>query len=241
MRELVVAVNNTTLWVGESGSGHPVLLIPGGAGCRDYLEPVASRIDSMTHVHRVEPRGCGRSSPDGPFDVETTLADLEALRVELGHERWIVGGHSHGAFYALAYALAHPDRTDAILYLAGTGMQNDREWSKAYHEGKDKGLEPEIEWEYPYNMEVNRVGNASARQYIQRPDLWRNIADLPVPLLAVSGELDIRPVWPVEQIVHLMPNARLEIIPGAGHDFWLTHPDELGHLLRDFVSTLAIR
>jgi proline iminopeptidase len=188
----------------------------------------------------MEPRGCGRSHPDGPYDVATTLADMEALRVHLGHERWIVGGHSHGAFHALAYALAFPERTGAILYLAGAGMQKDREWSKAYHAGKDAGLEPEIAWDYPPNMEVNRIGNMSAAIYIQRPDLWREIADMDVPLLAVSGEKDIRPVWPVEQIVRLMPNARHEVIPGAPHDFWLTHADELGVLLRGFLADFQL-
>jgi proline iminopeptidase len=237
--ELFAEINGATLWIAESGAGKPVLLLPGGPGCCDYLGPVAAQIEGGAHVYRMEPRGCGRSDPAGPFDVETTLDDIEALRVHLGHERWIVGGHSQGAFFALAYALAHPERTEAILYLAGAGMQKDRNWSAAYHAGKDAGKEPEIAWDYPPNMEVNRIGNASTALYIQRPDLWREIADLDVPMLAISGENDIRPVWPVEQIVRLMPNARLEILPGALHDFWLTHPEEVGALLRPFLHDLA--
>jgi proline iminopeptidase len=34
-----------------------------------------------------------------------------------------VGGHSWGANLALFYALAHPDRTLGVIYLAGTGLR----------------------------------------------------------------------------------------------------------------------
>jgi len=237
-KEHFARINGTTLRIAESGAGPPVLLLPGGPGCCDYLAPVAAQIDTMTHVYRMEPRGCGKSDANGPFDVATTLTDMDALRVQLGIERWIVGGHSHGAFFALAYALAHPERTVAILYLAGAGMQKDRNWSKAYHEGKDAGREQAIEWEYPANMIVNREGNQSAALYIQRPDLWRDISRLDIPMLAISGEKDIRPSWPVEQIVRLMPDARHVILTGAPHDFWLTHPGELGTLLRPFLQEI---
>lgn len=239
--EYFAAINGTKLWFAESGAGKPVLLLPGGPGCCDYLGSVAAQIDTEAHVYRMEPRGCGRSHPAGPYDVATTLADMEALRVHLGHERWIVGGHSQGAFFALAYALAYPERSEAILYLAGAGMQKDRNWSKAYHQGKDAGLESEIAWDYPPNMEVNRIGNMSTALYIQQPDLWRNIADLTVPMLAISGEKDIRPVWPVQQIARLMPNARLEMLPDAPHDFWLTHPEAVGALLRPFLREVALK
>lgn len=51
----------------------------------------------------------------GQYSVERAVADLEAVRTALGLERVIVVGHSmHGAV-ALAYALAHPERTAGVI------------------------------------------------------------------------------------------------------------------------------
>jgi proline iminopeptidase len=137
---------------------------------------------------------------------------------------------------ALAYALDHPDRTTALIYLSGAGVQNDRGWHAAYQAGRDAGLEQEPQFAYPHNLEVNRIGNASTFEYLVQPMLLRRIAGLHVPTLAVSGIADIRPSWPVQQLVNLMPQAQFELIEGAGHFLWLTHADRLRSLLRDFLA-----
>lgn len=236
----VIPIRDTRLWIVDSGAGDPLVLTNGGAGSCDYLGPVAAMIDDRLRVIRWEVRGCGRSAPDDParYDLLTTVHDLDALRDRLGIDRWVVGGHSHGALISLVYALEYPERTHGILYLAGAGIQNDRSWSEAYHLGKDEGRELTFDVPYPPNMEVNQVGNLSARAYFRQPDILRRIADLQVPMVAIQAGGDIRPNWPVEQLVHLMPNARLTIIPEADHNLWLTHPAELRIAIRDAAHTL---
>lgn len=238
MPEQIVAINGTRLWLTESGAGRPVMLLSGGPGCCDYLEPVAAMIDDLAHVYRFEPRGCGRSSPEGPHDLATQQRDLDALRQYLGHERWIVGGHSWGAFFALAYALAFPERTDAIVYLSGTGVQNDRDWHAAYDAGRESGFDQVPEMAFPYNAEVNRIGNREYKTYIKQPELLRRIADLGIPMLAIAGGRDIRPYWPVEQLANLMPNARFELFEEAEHNSWFTHESELRDSLRRFLKVV---
>jgi proline iminopeptidase len=225
------------IWIAEEGHGPPILLAPGGGGLGDYLEPVSRELESVATVIRIEPRGCGRSARDGRYDLETTLSDFDAVRTELGFERWIVGGHSHGAFYALAYALAYPDRVAGIVHMAGTGLQRDRSWSETYHAGVDAGLGKEVPEElWVYNPEAHAAANRDYQAYVRRPTLWRDVSRLKISFLAVYGERDIRPMWPVEQIVALLPNARLEVIPDAPHDFWYTHPEALGAILRQFLG-----
>ena len=51
-----------------------------------------------------------------------TAHELEALRLAWGAEQWIVGGHSAGAALALLYAAQFPARTDAVIYISGTGL-----------------------------------------------------------------------------------------------------------------------
>jgi pimeloyl-ACP methyl ester carboxylesterase len=57
-----------------------------------------------------------------------------------------------------------------------------------------------------------------------------------LPALFVYGDKDIRPSWPIEQVVNLMPNARFEFIEGAEHIIWFSHPNELESILRNFVD-----
>jgi proline iminopeptidase len=192
-------------------------------------------LENHARVLRFEQRGCGRSSATPPYDLPTTLSDLDALRTHFGIDRWTIGGHSWGADLALAYALTYPERTKAVLHLNGTGVQNDRSWKETYERGKSEGREPMPEFDYPPNMDVNAAVMASWREFIRRPDLLRRISDLPMPLLAVYGSEDIRPSWPVEQLCQLVPNGRFVLLQGAGHMLWETHADDLASVLQDFV------
>ncbi|MDQ3656726.1 MAG: alpha/beta hydrolase [Chloroflexota bacterium] len=236
MTENVRDIRVSRMWVSDEGTGQPVVLCNGGPGCGDYLQPVASMMSDLARVIRFEPRGCGRSEPGGPYGLATSLADLDAIRESFGFERWIMGGHSAGAFLALAYCLEYHERVAGVLYLSGAGIQNDRQWHTAYQEGKEAGRELAIEEQFLPNREVNRIGNESARAFCREPRLLRRIADIDTPFLAVQGSDDIRPNWPVEQLVHLIPGARIQIIDGAGHNLWLTHPAEVREAMRPFVQ-----
>lgn len=106
------------LWTVTEGTGRPVVWCHGGPGDSDNLGPVAAMITDLAVVHRYEQRACGRSSGGPPFTMTQSVEDLEALRQYWGHDCWVVAGHSFGAALALAYALEHPERTDAVIYLS---------------------------------------------------------------------------------------------------------------------------
>ncbi|MCC5640040.1 alpha/beta hydrolase [Nostoc sp. CHAB 5844] len=238
MKTRLLQINGATLWIAEQGWGLPVVLISGGPGCCDYLEPVASVIEDVAYTIRFDSRGCGRSSQTPPYDLQTVIKDLDRLRTLLDIEQWIVLGHSWGADVALAYALTYPTVTLGVIYLSGRGLQNDIDWKETYRKGRDAGQEQIPEFAYPFNLEANAVGNSSWKEFIKQPTLWKQISMLTVPMLAVSGNKDIRPTWPVEQVVNLMPCACFKQIEGAGHYLWLTHLNQLSKLLHQFLANL---
>ncbi len=117
--------------------GRPALQLHGGpgAGCtpggRRFFDPDAYRIVLM------DQRGCGRSTPlasdaDADLSTNTTphlVRDIERLREHLGVERWTILGVSWGTTLALAYALAHPERVDAlVLGLVTTTSRREVDW-----------------------------------------------------------------------------------------------------------------
>jgi proline iminopeptidase len=241
MSESFVVSDGVSIWTTRDGEGYPVMLCNGGAGCCDYLGPVAEMLDDVVQVIRFEQRGCGRSQHAPPYDIETCLADLESVRAHYGIDRWVIGGHSWGADLALIYALEHTQRVAGLICVAGGRMHNDREWHAEYERRREREGEHVPHFDYPPNTEVNRQLNQSWKRYIQNPELLRRISRLTVPALFVYGERDIRPSWPVEQVSCLMPNARFELIEGAEHVIWFSHAEELKSLLRTFVGDVVRR
>jgi proline iminopeptidase len=127
------------LFVEESGNpnGLPVVFLHGGpgSGCtprqRRFFDPERYRIVLF------DQRGCGRSTPRGSLEANTTsdlVADLEAIRTQLGIERWVVFGGSWGSTLALAYAQAHPARVLALV-LRGIFMIRPSEIRWFYQDG----------------------------------------------------------------------------------------------------------
>jgi len=138
--EEIVTANGAALWTATQGAGPPVVLCHGGPGIYDYLEPVAAMVDDLATVHRYDQRGCGRSEDRGPYDVATSLTDLDALRAHWGHEKWTVVGHSWGAMLALLYAVRYAERTKRLVYISGTGI--DPAWHDDYRRAREAKLQP---------------------------------------------------------------------------------------------------
>ena len=227
------------LWSAVSGTGVPLLMFNGGPGCDDYLGPVAEMIDDLCRIIRFEPRGCGRSDWDGNYDIDTLLGDADAVRREYGAETCIVAGHSFGPSAALAYALRHPSNVIGLIGIAGGNVLNDRTWSEAYHKQLEEVGEDVGGHEYKADSAVNPDGNRSWREYIKRPTLLREIADLHMPATFINGGKDIRPNWPTEQLASLMPKGRYIEIPDAAHMIWLTHASDLRHELRSAIRRIV--
>src|SRR4051794_31213521 len=86
-----------------------------GSGCgpsgRRLFDP------SRFRIVQFDQRGTGRSTPrvDTTTDLSTNTTahlvhDIEALRIHLNIDRWVVRGLSWGATLGLVYAQAHPER-----------------------------------------------------------------------------------------------------------------------------------
>ncbi|MFJ9583479.1 alpha/beta fold hydrolase [Streptomyces acidicola] len=133
--ETVTADDGVRLWASRSGRGTPLVLCHGGPGLWDMFDDVAGLLGGLATLVRWDQRGCGRSERcAGPWTSERFVADLDAVRAHFGLERTALLGHSWGAQLALSYALAHPERVSALVYVAGTGIGPDADWHGAYEE-----------------------------------------------------------------------------------------------------------
>ncbi len=95
---------------------------PGVVICNTFnLAPVEGLVERLVDSRRVlvyEPRGTGRSSPHGPYDLATGVDDLEALLEETGAVE-VALGIGDGIHRALPLADARPDLVDRVVITSG--------------------------------------------------------------------------------------------------------------------------
>ncbi|WP_433018725.1 alpha/beta fold hydrolase [Kribbella sp. CA-294648] len=118
----------------------PVVLLHGGPGLWDYLEPVAAMLDDLTVVHRFDQRGCGGSNPSEEQTMRRLQDDIDELRQHWGHQQIVVLGHSFGARLALTYAAAYPQHVVKVGHFSGVGLGD---WRTPYYEERNRRLTPE--------------------------------------------------------------------------------------------------
>jgi len=108
------------LYVEECGTpeGIPVLFVHGGPGGgispkhRCFFDPMLYRIVLF------DQRGCGRSTPHAELShnhTDALVEDIEAIRVALGIEQWLLFGGSWGSTLSLVYAERYPERVLGLV------------------------------------------------------------------------------------------------------------------------------
>lgn len=106
--------------------GEPWLVLHGGPGSGS--PPDSAGIFQLTRQRVIVPdqRGAGCSRPRGQKagnDTDQLVADLEALRRELGLERWCILGGSWGTVLALRYAQCYPQRVARLVLRGAFGLR----------------------------------------------------------------------------------------------------------------------
>lgn len=110
--EAMVEVPGGRVWTGSygAGPGTPLLVVHGGPGMPSYYLETLTALSGSRPVVLYDQLGCGRSDrPTDPslWNVPRAVAELEAVRQQLGLHRVHVLGHSWGGFLALAHAQRH--------------------------------------------------------------------------------------------------------------------------------------
>ncbi|WP_283305898.1 alpha/beta hydrolase [Rhodococcus sp. IEGM 1409] len=205
------------LHIDVGGSGADILVLSGGPGCVHYLAHDELLPEGM-RAWCPEPRGVGRSG-GGAHTMAEAVADLELVRSTFGIDSWVVLGHSWGSDLAVRYALDCPESVSSVVGIAGHGLHKDRTWSKQY----EAGIEPDLQ--IPWEPVVWQSLQESFIEWIHEPQLFRQLADSPVPMTFLAAADDIRPSWPLHQLAALVPNGHFGVVDGVAHNFWQSHPD----------------
>lgn len=119
-------VNGTRLFYQVTGTGEPIVLIPGLGTTHAFFAGVVPLLSRRYQVIGIDLRGVGQSAkPKQTYSMELWADDIAALLDHLGLPRAHILGSSLGGCVALAFADRHLAKT-ASLVLAATFSEIDR-------------------------------------------------------------------------------------------------------------------
>ncbi|HEV2010342.1 MAG TPA: alpha/beta hydrolase [Candidatus Limnocylindria bacterium] len=98
------------------------------------------------------------------------------------------------------------------------------------------GLLPDPVFAYPTNYEVNARQNADWVRLIDSGELDRRARTVTVATVVWQAEGDPRPEGPARALAEVLPSARFEILPKAGHLPWIERPNAVRTRLRELLG-----
>ena len=104
----------------EAGAGEPLLMIHGGNSVAASWAPLLPHLALRYHLLMPDRPGCGLTTRFSYRGVELRSHGVElvgGLLDALGLERAVLAGNSMGGFFAMSFALAHPERVSKLVLL----------------------------------------------------------------------------------------------------------------------------
>ena len=237
-----------------TGTGPVVLLGHGYGSTRHMWDDQHRALADRWRVVSWDMRGHGQTdSPSDPkqYSAALIVADMRALLQHVGAERAIIGGLSLGGYVSLAFALAHPEMTQALVICdSGPGYRNAEaraQWNQRAEERaaslESKGLDALTRRSKETQQAVHRSAQGlahAARGMLAQEgsQVIDGLASIRVPTLVIVGDQDQPFVAPSEYMAKKIAGARLAVIPGAGHSSNLDQPEAFNRVLREFLTSL---
>lgn len=198
--------------------------------------------------------------PGGP-DPRDFADDLARLirHLELSDVRLVA--QSMGGWTCLEYTLREPARVRALVMAATLGtlaplagppppdqdVRAARLAAGGIHPAAGERMAREQPGLHFLYQEISNLSSAldlttlRARLYAMRTTPPERLAQLPVPVLCITGEEDVLlPSVQVERLSSLIPGARLQRVPQAGHSVYFERPDAFNRVVADFLAAVPV-
>ncbi len=246
-----VELRGARLRVRMAGKGPAVLFVHGWTLDLDMWAPQFATLASRYRLIAFDRRGFGQST--GTPGLDQDLADITELLAELAIERVAIVGMSQGARVALRWVLRSPEMTTCLV-LDGPPSEGEIPLATYRELVRSEGIEAfRAQWlEHPLMRLRTRDTRVHAllREMIGRypgHDLPTADAEslhvdrLDLPVLVINGEYDSRArIDAGADLAQRLPDARLAVIPDAGHLANLDNPGAYNAVLGEFLSTESV-
>jgi len=261
-------VNGITLAYSDRGTGFPIVFLHAFPLNRAMWAAQDAALTSQFRVVTIDLRGHGESdAPLWHYSLDQAAEDVRGLLDQLSIEHAVFVGLSMGGYILLAFSRKYGMRAKGLV-LADTKAQADTPEGRqsrfhmaqiAYRKGAaaiadimlPKLLSPTTLQSRPAIVANVRAMIESTETsgiicdlmaMAERPDSLALLPQLTCPTQLIVGELDqTTPINDAQLMRDSIPDARLAIIPEAGHLANLEQPEVFTEIVWSFASNLLER
>ena len=251
--------NTIKLHVEDAGTGTPTLVFLHywGGSSRTWRHVIHFLTPAFRTI-AVDQRGWGRSDkPSEGYALAVLADDAQRLIEGMDLDQYILVGHSMGGKVAQLLASRRPAGLAGLVLVAPSppspmnlplkvrqGMVNayaSRESILATVEQMlaASPLQPDdLETVVQDSLQGAPAARAAWPLVASQEDITAQAALIRVPTLVISGDKDRvdPPAVLQRELMPLIPQATLHILPGIGHLSPLEAPEDLAHQIREFIT-----
>jgi pimeloyl-[acyl-carrier protein] methyl ester esterase len=252
-----------SLHIESHGSGEPLLLIHGWGMHSGMWGQVAEQLAQSYRVHLVDLPGHGGSAACTPYVLDTLVQQLSAKFDEpLTVVGWSLGGQvalrwaqlypaqvKKLVLVATTPCFVQQDGWscamggETLQEFAASLLQNHALTLKRFLALQLRGSENERELLLDLRARLFAKGEPDVAalkgglDILRDTDMRNQLAKIMQATLLIAGERDtLTPKAASEAMAQTLPNARLEIVQGAAHAPFLSHPQIFMHHLKNFLD-----
>ncbi len=252
------AEDGTRIAFDVQGAGPALVLLPGQANNRHWWDLVRADFDEVRTTVAIDLRGAGESDkPDLPYSTRLFAADVRSVLDELGVERTDVYGTSMGGRVAQWLAIDQPHRVRSlVLGCTSPGgpraVERDGGVRRALASSDPAAARAALldlmytpAWRAAHPGPYNTLGDPGMPSYARahhlrasnRHNAWDLLPKIDAPTLVIHGTDDrLNPVENAHLLAERIPDATLELIPGARHAYFEEFRDIAGPRVLSFLE-----
>ena len=208
-------INDQNLYYEVKGEGRPLLMIHGNTEDHTIFNEAAEVLKEHFTVYLLDSRGHGQSGKVKEIHYEQMADDVAEFLKQLDLHDAVYYGFSDGGIIGLLLA----SRTDRVsqMILSGTNITPD---------GVVPWLRKLVKVLYFFSRDPRM------KMVLEEPHISpEELQAIKIKTTVVAGEKDAITYEETKIIADNIPDAKLIIIPGAGHGSYIVHKAEIADLI----------
>src|SRR5262245_41273734 len=237
-------VNGLKLYYETYGSGRPLVLLHGGLMTIELnFGPLLEPLAASRRVIAVELQGHGHTADtDREMTIEALAGDVVALLDHLGIAEADLFGFSLGGLVAYAVALGSPIRVGKLIVASADAHRPPGRESAPLDEARlptpadFQAMRDAYDAVAPDPAHFDEFAARVTAMVHEFPGWTDELRSLQAPTLLVFGDRDFSPMRDVVELIDLLPEAQLAVLPGSTHIGVTQRPRELLALVTPFLD-----
>jgi pimeloyl-ACP methyl ester carboxylesterase len=237
-------VNGLDLYYETHGSGRPIVLLHGGLmTIEGNFGPLLAPLAAGRQVIAVELQGHGHTADtERPMSIEAFAGDVVALLDHLGIAEADLFGFSLGGLVACAVAVGAPERVGKLIVASAdphrppgresVPLDDDRAPTPADFQEMRAAYDAVA----PDPAHFEAFAARTSTMVHEVPPWTDELRALQAPTLLIFGDRDFSPLRDVLELMDLLPDARLAVLPGTTHIGVVRRPAEVLAMITPFLD-----